>query len=298
MPKSVTLPPLPAEYAALPRITFPETVVTGKTGHDFLWSFYHNARGHSDAILLLDFSRLSFFEGNLSALLLALAHKLKCERRLRFECFAGPEHKGMDLLIRNGLYGLLSDQTDITAPDYQQSTVQARLFEPNDDEAFFNYIENDLLGHRSLHSLPATLREWLQSDFFVETFTNIQVHSNSVLPFAACGQHFTNKRKTHFSICDLGDGFFKKIYSFTAESDQPITEPIQAIEWALSGGSTQRKQGGNALKNILDRCRENGHGLTIVTDGLIWELKRGRIRCRHLGEQIFGTSIHIVFQNL
>ncbi|MBV6441133.1 MAG: hypothetical protein EPGJADBJ_02812 [Saprospiraceae bacterium] len=298
MPKSATPPPLPAEYAALPRITFPGAVMTGKSGHDFLWSFYHWACQYRDCTILLDFSGLTFFEGNLSALLLALAHKLKCECNLRFECYAGRNHNGMDLLMRNGLYGLLADQPGVTSPDYQQSTVQAKFFQPNEDDAFFNYIETELLGHRSLQILPGDLREWLQSDFFVETFTNIRVHSNSTLPFAACGQYFPKKGKMHFSICDLGDGFFKKIHAYTSEFGQPITEPIHAIEWALSGGSTQRRQGGNALKNILERCRENGHGLTIVTDGLIWELKNGKIQCRSLREQVFGTSIHIVFQNL
>lgn len=298
MPKTFNPNTIPVQYSSLPKMTFPVTVVTGKSGHDFLWSFYHWGCGYQDATLLLDFSGLTFFEGNLSALLVALAHKLKCEQRVKFECFAGPEHKGMDLLMRNGLYKLLSDKDDFHTPDHQQSTVQARLFQPDEVNTFFDYIENDLLGHHSLQTLPVHLREWLQNDFFVETFTNIQVHSNCSLPFAACGQYFPGKRKMHFSICDLGDGFFKKIQAYTAHSEQPITLPTQAIEWALSGGSTQRTQGGNALKNILDRCRESGHGLTIVTDGYIWEWKNGRKQCRNMTQQCFGTSIHIVFQNL
>lgn len=298
MPKAFINVEFPSEYNDLPRITFPATVLTGKSGHDFLWSFYHWACGYRDATLLLDFSRLTFFEGNLSALLVALAHKLKCDHQIRFECFAGSDHKGMDLLMRNGLYSLLSDQSDFHVPDHQQSTVQARLFQQHEDGSFFDYIENDLLGHHSLQTLPAHLRDWLLNNFFVETFTNIQVHSNCSLPFAACGQFFPVKRKMHFSICDLGDGFFKKIQAYTAGSSQPITEPVQAIEWALSGGSTQRTQGGNALKNILVHCREKGHGLTIVTDGCIWEWKNGMKKCRSMAQQVYGTSIHIVFQNL
>jgi hypothetical protein len=102
----------------------------------------------------------------------------------------------------------------------------------------------------------------------------------------------------HFSICDLGDGFFKKINAFTTEQGQPIVEPSKAIEWALSGGSTQRERGGSALKNIYHRCLENNHGLSVVTDGLIWELKNGKIQCRSLDVQVMGASIHLVFTNL
>ncbi len=298
MPKSSAPIPLPAEYATLPRTDFPSTVVTGRTGHQHLWSFFDWARQYKDRTILLDFSKLTFFEGNLSALLLVLTHKLKCECNLRFVCYAGDEHSGMDLMMRNGLYGLLSDQPDIAPPDYQQSTVQAKLFQPDEDDKFFNYIETELLGHRSLQSLASDLREWLQSDFFVETFTNISVHSNTTLPFAACGQYFPGKRKMHFSICDLGDGFFKKINAFTTEQGQPIVEPSKAIEWALSGGSTQRERGGSALKNIYHRCLENNHGLSVVTDGLIWELKNGKVQCRSLDIQVMGASIHLVFTNL
>lgn len=286
---------LPLDDGNLPTIVFPENVLTGKSGHDFLWSFYHWACGHQNTTLLLDFSNLRFFEGNLSAVLVALAHKLKCDQQIKFECLGGPENKGMDLLMRNGLHALLSDCDDKQIPDHQQSTVQARLFEQNEDDAFFDYIENDLLGHHSLQTLPEHLREWLKDNFFVETFTNIKIHSNSNLPFGACGQYFPSRHKMHFSICDLGDGFLKKIQAYTAGYSQPITEPIQAIEWALSGGSTQRTQGGNALKNIFDLCRDNGHGLTIVTDGHIWEWKRNKKQIRNLAQQGFGTSIHIVF---
>lgn len=298
MRKSTNQPQIPAEYATMPQIAFPGIVLTGKSGHDFLWSFYHQSCAHSETTVLLDFSKLTFFEGNLSALLLALAHKLKVENNLRFECFAGPKHNGMDLLMRNGLYGLLSDQPNVLPPDHQQSTVPARLFQPDEDEAFFNYIENDLLGHRSLQDLPQDLREWLLSDFFVETFTNIKVHANSTLPLATCGQYFPGKRKMHFSICDLGDGFFKKIHAYTTTQGQPIVVPEEAIEWALSGGSTQRGRGGSALKNIHHRCLENGHGLSVVTDGMIWELKNGKARCRPLNTPMVGASIHLVFTNL
>jgi hypothetical protein len=277
---------------------FPSTVLTGKSGHSFLWSFYHWASEYKDCTILLDFSNLTFFEGNLSALLLALTHKLKCECNLRFKCFSGQKHDGMDLLMRNGLYRLLAEQPDANPPDHQQSTVQAKLFQPDDDIAFFNYIETELLGHRSLQSLGMDLRDWLQNDFFVETFTNIQLHSNTSLPFAACGQYFPKKRKMHFSICDLGDGFLKKINTFTSEQGQPIMEPERAIEWALCGGSTQRGRGGSALKNIHQHCKENNQGLSIVTDGMIWELKNGKTRCRSLGIPITGASLHLVFTNL
>jgi hypothetical protein len=298
MHKSTIQLQIPAEYAMLPRVVFPAIVTTGKQGHEFLGSFYQQSCAHRETTVLLDFSKLTFFEGNLSALLLALAHKLKLENNLRFNCFAGPKHNGMELLMRNGLYGLLSDQPDVLPPDHQQSTVQARLFQSDEDEAFFNHIEKDLFGHRSLQDLPQDLREWLLNDFFVETFTNIKVHSNSTLPFATCGQFFPVKRKMHFSICDLGDGFFKKIREYTSEQDQPITSPEKAIEWALNGGSTQRGRGGSALKNIHHRCLESGHGLSVVTDGMIWELKNGRAQCRPLYTPILGASIHMVFTNL
>lgn len=295
MLKSVISPSLPDGYANLPQILFPNKVLTGKSGHEFLWSIYHSAKDYRDTTILLDFSELSFFEGNLSALLLALTNKLKVERNLKFECVARDENYGMNLLIRNGLYRLLSDKADIVIPDYQQSTVQANLFNLDEEERFLDYIEQDLLGHHSLENLPPDLRDWLLNEFFFETFTNIRVHSNSILPFTACGQHFPKKNKTHFSICDLGDGFFRKINAFTSAE---IKDPQIAIEWALRGGSTQRERGGSALKNIFSRCRENGFGLSIVTDGLIWELKNGKIRCRRLEEQILGASIHLVFTNL
>jgi|GEM_PF-687556 len=282
----------------LPCWTFPSKITTGKSGHETLWDFFTQLSAYRDETVCLDFSGVSFIEGNMSALLLVLAHRLRCEYGLRFLCEAGEGEGAQTLLERNGLYALLSESPVPVHTDVRQTTVQARLFEVEDDASFFQYVESDLLGHRCMDRLDGKLKEWLSAFFFMETFANIKIHANATLPFAVCGQYFPKKGKMYFSVCDIGNGFLDKIRRFTQAQGNPVTEPEAAIKWALTGGSTQRIRGGSALSGIFQQCCKHGHDLYITTDGVIWQYKNGKVQCRQLNAVTEGASLHIVFRNV
>lgn len=290
--------PIPALIQHPPVFSFPKTVLTNRAGHEFLWNFYNTYKDVFNHAVVLDFSEMNFFEGNLSALLLALVHRLKTDNGMRFSAQTLGNAECTDLLLRNGMIALLVDNENEWRPDFQQSTIQARHFQVDQPDAFADYIEKELLAHRSLTGIHSNVKNWVLANFFMEAFTNVEMHAGT-RHLTTCGQFFPGKRLLHFTFCDLGHGFWQKIRDYTANHPEPIQTPREAIEWAVSGGSTFRSKGGSALRRLRTYCMQSGWGLSIVTDGYLWQLKPDQqIACRPMDSAALGTTIHLIIKIL
>jgi hypothetical protein len=294
----VHLLPSPPAVAHLGIFEFPKRLFTNRTGHQVLWSLYDQFKDLRKQTVILDFTAVQFFEGNLSALLLAIVDKLRTENGLTFKVMPIDATACQDLLLRNGLFALVSENGDDWKPDFQQSTVQARLFRLDELDQYMEYIENDLLKHRSLKGLSEETKEWLFGNFFVEAFTNVDMHSGADA-LTTCGQFFPTKRLLQFTFCDLGNGFWEKIHRFTTAQGCPVYTPEQAINWAVAGGSTFREKGGSALRKIRTYCGAQNCCLYIVSDGVMWQYQPGRpVYCRPMDCTVLGTTIHLIMKDL
>ena len=289
---------MPALIPHPPIFSFPREVLTNRNGHQHLWDFYNIYKGVYNQPVMLDFSGMRFFEGNLSALLLALVNRLRTDNGIRFSTRTLGGAECADLLRRNGLMALLEDNAHELRPDHQQSTIQARHFQVDQLDVYADYIENHLLQHRRLNGISKTVKEWVLANFFMEAFTNVDMHAGTGR-FTTCGQFFPYRQQLHFTFCDLGNGFWEKIRDYTARHPNPVKTPREAIEWAVSGGSTFREKGGSALRRLRTHCVRSGWGLSIATDGHLWQLRPDqRVEYSPIGAPVLGTTIHLIIKIL
>ncbi|EOR96632.1 ATP-binding region, ATPase-like protein [Arcticibacter svalbardensis MN12-7] len=105
-------------------------------------------------------------------------------------------------------------------------------------------------------------------DDLTEVYANIDKHAETELPFFVCGQYYPVKGMIHFTISDLGVGFFKKI---NERQPDKIHSCGDAILWAIAGNSTKPDAlGGSGLKNLHNYLDENQGGLQIYTGNAGW----------------------------
>ena len=270
--------------------TFPQRMITNTKGHEDLWMFHGQFLDTKNSVVKCHFPDNCFIEANMSALLLAICHKLKETNGLAFE-IGDCSGTLLDLFRRNGLISHIENDAVLKSYDYRQSTVSAQLFHLSDAQKFYDYIDHDLLSHPSLDILDADAKDMLRQGF-LETFHNIE-HIDSDLPLAACGQCFPTKKHLNFTLSDMGVGFLRKIRHFT---EGVINTPKEAIAWAVKGGNTVREdgEGGLGLSRLRKYCEQDKRfTFIIITDGHYWKLSDGETSYRSLSYPIVGTTIHL-----
>ncbi len=267
---------------------------TNVDGHRQLNDFYAWANGYTNCRIELDWSNLFFMEANLSALLMAMISKLKMERKLSF--YLDPTYlKGdMNIFWRNGLAQYIYRSAN-KPDDDRKSTIQARAFKIEHIDKFVDHIENDLLQHRGLENMQFLDKRRVKDSYF-EIFTNYEIHAETTTPLLTCGQFFPESRELKFTLVDCGVGFLKKIAEQTFNDEKPIRSAVDAIQWAVRGGTTKLDAvGGTGLKNILLYCKKSGGSFHIVSDGCYWCLDGGLTNFT-LSQPFLGTTIHLIFR--
>lgn len=274
----------------------PTEIMTSEIGHEILWRLHTDLQSYQNCIISFDCSNLCMIDGNMCALFMLVAENLRSNNGLNFRLiYCKPAHS--DLFSRNGLMGHFHGVP--SSYDNRQSVVVAKLFNPQSDtDNFCDYIERELLTHRGLSKLPVGVKDWLKLGF-EETFANVAEHANTDL-LATCGQLFPTKSQFHFTICDIGDGFYKKIDAYTRKNAIIIKNVSEAITWSLSGNSTREDEysteGGIALKRLVAHCEQNKRcSFSLITDGHNWQIKEGKVRCYALPFKTKGTTIHLIF---
>jgi hypothetical protein len=274
----------------------PSEIITSETGHEILWRLYADLYQLENGIVKFDCVNLSMIHGNMCALFILLTDKLRLTNGLSFRLInCKPEP--YDFFNRNGLMSHLHDVPN--SYDNRKSVVPIRLFNPQlESEHFCHYIENDLLGHRGLDKLPDEVKEWLRLGF-EETFANVAEHANTNI-VCTSGQFFPLTNQFRFTICDLGDGFYKKIATYTKKNGIHIASISEGLTWGLSGNSTREDiystEGGVALARLIAHCKKDTRcSFLLVTDNHFWQVKNGEVICRSLPYTTQGTTIHLIF---
>jgi hypothetical protein len=274
-------------------------IETNSTGVAEILSFYNKACTCPNANITYNLTELSNFDANLSALLLAVIHKLKKDHR-KYIFVEVPKH--MNVLFRNGFVSHLSGKGNSNQyTDDRESTIPLRSFDMTDnaDEYFSSYIHKDFFGHRGLVSLTKTTKGNLCTQF-VEIFNNVQIHSNTTYPMFSCGQYFPEQGMLKFTMVDLGDGFLKKIYSHTKGE---VTTDTKAIEWALANTNTTKDfevygPGGTGLKDLKTYCEANNGSLQIASGSNMLTFVKGKIVDNRLPNAFKGALVNLVFRGL
>jgi hypothetical protein len=273
-----------------------DKISTDYSGYNQLSKFYHYCLtvDHNSTINI-DFSNVSFFDGNLSALLLAIVYYLKKNYNHTFTTDANVIKERFEVLLRNGFIN-----TGEPVSDNRKSTVPIHAFDCNDKEGFYNYIETELLLHRGIpSSLINSLRDRIIEDL-LEIFCNTNHHANTQDPFFVGGQFYPTKGLLKFTMVDLGSGFLPRIHQVTRGR---VSTNLDSILWALEGNSSKTVldncPGGLGLKGIYNYCKNNKGTLQIISNNGFWSSEYENTifeRGRTLQTPFLGTTINLFFK--
>ncbi len=272
-------------------------IETNHAGVSELLKFYSWARQYRYAGIQLNISPCNSMDANLSALLLAIVHKLKTENKV-FVFLITADH--MNVFLRNGLIAHLAGKGNINPyTDYRESTIPCTSFDTTDDEGFCGYIRKDFFGHRGMDQIKSTTKITLATHF-EEIFVNVLQHANTSYPVFTCGQYFPERNVLKFTLVDLGEGFLKKI---TEKTNGEVASNNAAILWATYNLNTTKDiktfgPGGTGLKELKKYCAENDGSLHICSgDGYVNFIKDRTLE-HHLTQPLPGSLINLIFRKL
>jgi hypothetical protein len=270
---------------------------TDHIGVGELQKFYSSARTFSNCTITLNISPLNHVDANLSAMILAIAYKLRRERNLRLFIELGD---GKGVFFRNGLISHLQGNGNINKyVDERKSTIPLSTYYPSQDEEYCQYLRSDFFSHRGLDNLSKTTKESL-INHYIEVFSNVGMHAGTNHPVFTCGQFFPEKNVLKFSLIDLGVGFLKNIYEFT---DGKITDDKSAIIWATEGINTTKNKsvygpGGTGLKLIKKYCNENNGSLHICSGIGYVNMLNNKTLEYNLATPFPGSMINIIMRKI
>ena len=273
------------------------TLETNHIGIGELMQFYSYAKNFSYTSVTLNISPTNHIDANLSAVILAISHKLKIERKVNLYIELGD---GKGVFFRNGLIShLQGNGNNNQYPEDRESTIPLTTFYADEDETYCNYLSNDFFSHRGLDNVPRKIKDALRTHY-LEIFTNVGLHANTTHPVFTCGQYFPEKRQLKFTLIDLGDGFLKKIHEST---NGQVRDDKTAILWATEGiNSTKDKilfgPGGTGLKEIKKYCNENNGSLHICSGTGYVNMMSNRTFEYNLRTPFPGSIINIIIRNI
>lgn len=271
-------------------------IETNYQGIDELMKFYDFASQFTNTSIALDLTSVNHIDANLSALIMALAHKLRYQyKNWIFVQF--PPH--MNVFFRNGLLShLQGNGNKNNYEDNRESTIPLKAFDKEDDDSYCRYLKTEFLGHRSLDNLSRTVKDNLQSHFS-EVFTNVALHANPILPIYSCGQYFPEKNVLKFTLIDLGNGFLDKI---RLKTNGNVSDDKSAMIWATQNLNTTKDSnfgpGGLGLKELKKYCENNNGSFHICSGSGYVNMIGNKTIENNLKIPLQGSLINLIFRNI
>jgi hypothetical protein len=273
-------------------------ISTDFEGYSNLLNFYNFSKKYINCCITINFDAINFIDANLCAILYSMIFSLKQTNNLSFFTDFKSLKGDLNILYRNGFTTYLSNTPGTFNPiDYKESTIPLKYFEQDDVDNFVEYIERDFLKQRGLVPVKFADKEKVKNSYF-EIFENVSLHAETKAPIFVCGQFFPTQKIVKFTLVDLGVGFLPKIMEYTKGTEK-ITTAIDAITWAIKGGSTKiDAKGGNGIKKIFWYCLKNYNTMNIITNDCYYELINQKVNHFKIQNPFIGTTIHLIFSNL
>jgi len=275
-----------------------QVLETNYIGLREILKFYDFAKNFRYTTVVLNIEESNNIDANLSCVILAIAHKLFDERKVKV--FLEIDPKKQNVFFRNGLISHLQGQGNNNKYyDERQSTISLKTFNKYEDDNYCDYLVKDFFSHRGLSNLNRSIKENLKTHY-LEIFNNVELHANTEFPVFTCGQYFPEKNVLKFSLIDLGDGFLRKIKDYTSGK---ISDDNSAIIWATEKtNSTKNREiygpGGTGLKALKKYCNENNGSLHICSGYGYVNMLAGKTLEYKLPIYLFGSLINIIFRNI
>lgn len=258
-------------------------------GYNHLIQLYHRANNHKDQKIIFDFTNLWWFEANLAAVLAAMIELLKVNgKNIEIKNISG----SVKTILRKNHFLCQFGEKSIS--DLYDTVVTYQTFSPYDDDAFMNYIKEELLSKPDFPRHSKRLGKKINESIF-ELYENARTHGLCQM-IHTCGQYFPNKtpKRLDITIVDMGQTIKYNVNNYLQEK----LKGSEAIEWALKYGNTTKTgniSGGLGLDIIFEFIKLNNGKIQIVSSDGYWEFRRGITKTENMRDFFPGTIANIEF---
>jgi anti-anti-sigma regulatory factor len=265
---------------------FPQEINSDLSGYNVFIDFYIQTKNISFDKVILDFSKTTWFDANLAAILGAILNKIRGELNTITIQNMAPQIQN---ILRKNQFLSSFGTSQI---DYYRTTVKYKKFKTSEDKFFKEYLDNELLTKKDMPDMSSLLRKKINESIF-EIYNNAKIHGRCSYIFS-CGQYYPQKKKLNFTIVDLGTTIKKNVETYLKKE---ITGK-EAIIWAVKEGNTTRKDnipGGLGLSLIHEFLKMNKGKIQIISANGFWEQNSEGILTESFEKQFPGTIANLEF---
>lgn len=273
------------------KIKFPKEVCSNFDGYSFFIELHNKTKELFREEIIFDFSKTTWFEANLCAVLGSLANNI--QNGFNEITFINLTSKIDDVFSRNHFMASFGGKK---ISDSQETTIKYRRNKLTDEKLIKEFLYSELLQKTDFPKLSIIAKTEISRSIF-EIYSNAIIHGNCEDVYS-CGQYFPRKvpPRIDFTIVDLGNTIKKNVNIFLGETKTGK----ESIEWAIqSNNSTKPKTnkipGGLGLKLITDFVKLNKGKLQIVSSDGYWELNKQIINSSNFKNEFPGTIVNIEF---
>ena len=259
-------------------------------GYTFLSKLHHKLEREMFENITLDFSKNTWFDANLCAVLGAIINS--CQKKYNIVEIINTDPSVEQVFLKNDF---LANFGGAALFDIHNTTIKYSKNEKSDIQHIKDKIQ-DVIGKPDFPQLSENVRiEMLNSIF--EIYTNAFIHTDCELVYS-CGQYYPNKDlpSLDLTIVDLGRTIKRNVNEFLNTN----MSGIETIEWAMvDSHTTKRKEdnipGGLGLGIIQQFIELNNGKIQILSaDGFV-QLDKRNIHKKCFTPSFPGTIITIEF---
>lgn len=265
----------------------PSRLKSDYDGYSCFVDFFEITRNLKNEHIIIDFNNGSWFEANLCVALGSILYKIKENNTISFINIG---EKVLSILQKNRfLYHFDGEYKE----DVHSTTIKFRQFKINDEIAFIDYLDRELLSQPDLPKMTPLLKNSISSKIY-EIYSNAYTHGGCDFVYT-CGQYYPNRKVLDFTMADLGTTIRSKVRSFLKDKS---LSGSKTISWAVEEGHTTKTgphPGGLGLSLIREFLKLNEGKIQIVSSNGYWEEKKGVIFAQDFKNAFVGTIVNLEF---
>lgn len=270
-------------------ITIPNDIKSEFEGYDYIITWINNYKDVKNTEIIFDFSRVTFLEANLCALIGTIFEIIETRKNKISLQNIRPQ---VEIILRKNEFLIPFGFSKIL--DNNGTVLVYKKFTPNDDFGFNNYIKNQLLKKPQFPSHSEKLGREITRNIF-EIYENARTHGQCDF-IHTCGQFYPKKpdKPLHFTIVDKGVNIKQNVSAFFNKD----LNAADAIEWAMKKGNTTKTgdtSGGLGLAVIFEFIKLNKGKIQVISSDGFYEYKNGNVTKNKLGSIFEGTIVNIKF---
>ena len=269
-------------------IELPNQINSNIQGYNHLSELFNKSQKVKKENVIIDFSKISFLDGNLSAVLGAIITGMR--ENLNNVSLVNIQTQVEKILLKNRFLEFYNGRS---VHDNYNTTVQFKKFSVVEGTQFKNYIDKELLTMSGMPQMTINLRNRINRSV-LEIFNNASIHGQTDYIFS-CGQFYPTLKKLDFTIVDLGHTIRHNVRNYLKE---PTKSGVESVLWAIQEGHTTKTgniPGGLGLSLIREFLQLNEGKLQIASSDGYYEECKGEKITEKLNFAFVGTIVNIEF---